>query len=79
MATVATVYSSLEIHTAVEEALAHHRHFGFPVEMAVPRVLVAIQARLERTLDLTDARPPQPRRHARPTPERRLARLQRPR
>ncbi len=46
---VATVYTSLDIHTAVEEALAQHRYFGFRVETALPRVLVAIQARLERT------------------------------
>src|SRR5262245_24918748 len=43
---VATVYTSLEIPTAVEEALAQHRYFGFPVETALPRVLVSIQARL---------------------------------
>jgi RES domain-containing protein len=44
---VATVYTSLEIQTATEEALAHHRYFGFPVEKALPRVMVAIQANLQ--------------------------------
>lgn len=53
---VATVYTSLEIPTAVEEALAHHRYFGFPVETALPRVLVSIQARLQRVLDLGEQR-----------------------
>jgi RES domain-containing protein len=53
---VATVYTSLDIPTAVAEALAHHRYYGFAVETALPRVLVSIQARLQRVLELTDRR-----------------------
>src|SRR5947209_5562080 len=53
---VATVYASLEIQTAVAEALAHHRYYGFAVERALPRVLVSVQARLQRVLKLTDRR-----------------------
>lgn len=53
-ASVATVYTGLDIQTAVEEALAHHRHYGFPVETALPRVLVSIQACLQTVLNLTD-------------------------
>jgi RES domain-containing protein len=50
----ATVYTSLDIQTAVAEALAHHRYYGFAVERALPRVLVSIQVRLQRVLQLTD-------------------------
>jgi filamentous hemagglutinin len=55
-ASVATVYASLTIETAMAEALAHHRYYGFAVEQALPRVLVSIQARLQRVLILTDRR-----------------------
>lgn len=55
-ASVATVYSNLDIQTAVAEALAHHRYYGFAVEKALPRVLVSIQVRLQRVLNLTDRR-----------------------
>jgi RES domain-containing protein len=51
---VATVYTSHDIQTAVAEALAHHRYYGFTVETALPRVLVSIQIRLQRVLKLTD-------------------------
>ena len=54
---VNTVYSSLEIRTAIEESLSQHRYFGFPVETALPRVIISIQVRLHRVLDLTDPRP----------------------
>jgi RES domain-containing protein len=54
---VAAVYSSLEIQTAIEEALSHHRYFGLAVETALPRVLVSIRVRLQRVLDLTNQRP----------------------
>src|SRR6266446_1203069 len=43
---VATVYTSLEIQTATGEALSHHRYFGFPLETALPRVMVAIRVNL---------------------------------
>lgn len=53
---VATVYTSLDIRTATEEALAHHRYFGFPVETALPRVMVSIRINLQRVLNLTDSK-----------------------
>jgi RES domain-containing protein len=49
-----TVYASLEVETAVAEALQHFRHYGLPVSKAMPRVIVAIEAKLERVLDLRD-------------------------
>jgi RES domain-containing protein len=55
-ASVATVYTSLDLHTALAEAFAHHRYYGFAVEKALPRVLVSIQVRLQRVLKLTDRR-----------------------
>jgi RES domain-containing protein len=54
---LATVYTSLEMRTATEEALAYHRYFGFPVEMALPRILVAIRVSLQHVLNLTDQPP----------------------
>jgi RES domain-containing protein len=51
---VATVYTSLDVQTAVVETLAHHRYYGFAVEKALPRVLISVQARLRRVLELTD-------------------------
>jgi RES domain-containing protein len=51
------VYASLEIATATEEALAHHRYFGFPEETALPRVMVAIRTNLQRVLNLADPKP----------------------
>ena len=38
---MATVYMRLDIQTAVAEALAHHRYYGFGVERALPRVLLS--------------------------------------
>lgn len=52
----ATVYLSLTPETATTEALAHHRHFGLPVETALPRVLASVRVSLQRVLDLTDVR-----------------------
>ena len=49
-----TVYASLDVETAVAEALQHFRYYGFPVSRAMPRVIVAIEATLERVLDLRD-------------------------
>jgi RES domain-containing protein len=48
------VYASLDPETALAEALAHCRHYGIPVEHAMPRVFVAIRAELARVLDLND-------------------------
>jgi RES domain-containing protein len=49
-----TVYSSLDVETAVAEALAHFRDYGFPISNAMPRVIVGLEAKLQRVLDLTD-------------------------
>lgn len=51
--TFAAVYGSLDVATAVAEALAHYRRFGIPEADAMPRVLVAIEAHLALALDLT--------------------------
>jgi RES domain-containing protein len=48
------VYASLDVETAVAEALQHFRHYGLSVSQAMPRVIVALEARLERVLDLRD-------------------------
>jgi RES domain-containing protein len=47
------VYASLDPQTALDEALAHFRHFNLPIESAMPRVLVALQIQLGCVLDLT--------------------------
>lgn len=51
--TFAAVYGSLNVATAVAEALAYYRRFGIPEADAMPRVLVAIEAHLALALDLT--------------------------
>jgi RES domain-containing protein len=48
------VYASLDVETAVAEALQHFRYYGLPVSKAMPRVIVALEANLERVLDLGD-------------------------
>jgi RES domain-containing protein len=48
------VYASLNVETAVAEALQHFRYYGLPVSKAMPRVIVALEANLERVLDLGD-------------------------
>jgi RES domain-containing protein len=49
-----TVYASLDPHTALDEVLAHFRHYALPIESAMPRVTVAVRAELSRALDLTN-------------------------
>jgi RES domain-containing protein len=49
-----TVYASLDPHTALDEMLAHFRHYGIPIESAMPRVTVSVRVRLARVLDLND-------------------------
>jgi RES domain-containing protein len=51
-----TVYASLDPHTALDEVLAHFRHYGIPIESAMPRVTVSVRVRLGRVLDLTDGK-----------------------
>ncbi len=48
------VYASLDVETALAEALAHCRYYGFTISKAMPRVLVALDAKIERVLDLRD-------------------------
>src|ERR1700675_2190231 len=49
---IAVIYASLTPETAMAEALAHSRYFGIPVEDAMPRTFVAIEARLQSVVDL---------------------------
>jgi filamentous hemagglutinin len=49
-----TVYASLDPHTSLDEVLAHFRHYGIPIESAMPRVTVSVHVWLGRVLDLTD-------------------------
>jgi RES domain-containing protein len=51
---IAMVYASLIPETAMAETLAHHRYYGIPIEDAMPRVFVAIEARLRFVLDLRE-------------------------
>ncbi|MFN2385632.1 MAG: RES family NAD+ phosphorylase [Thermoanaerobaculia bacterium] len=50
------VYGSSSPETAVAEALATFRHYGIPISDAMPRVVVALEAKLDAVLDLTDPR-----------------------
>ena len=52
-----TVYASLDPHTALEEVLAHFRHYALPIESAMPRVTVAVRVEPSRALDLTNGAP----------------------
>jgi RES domain-containing protein len=49
-----TVYCSLEVETALDEVLAHYRHYKLPLATAMPRVIVALEGRLQQVLDLRD-------------------------
>ena len=51
-----TIYASLDPHTALDEVLAHFRHYGFPIESAMPRVIMSVRVSIARVLDLTDHR-----------------------
>ena len=53
---VAAVYASLTPVTAMAETLAYNRYFGEPIEDAMPRTFVAIRVRLQKVLDLRDAK-----------------------
>jgi RES domain-containing protein len=48
-----TVYASLDVETAIAEAVAYNRRYRIPDHMALPRVLAALEVRLTRVLDLT--------------------------
>jgi RES domain-containing protein len=49
------VYMSREPETALREANEHYRHYKLPLSQATPRVVVAVELKLEKVLDLTDA------------------------
>ena len=49
----AAVYASLSPETALAEALAQFRHYGVPEADALPRVIAALEVRLEALSDLT--------------------------
>jgi RES domain-containing protein len=46
-------YTSASPETALAEALAHVRYYRLPMFIALPRVLVALRADLNRVLNLT--------------------------
>ncbi|MHC4445088.1 MAG: RES family NAD+ phosphorylase [Planctomycetota bacterium] len=48
------VYGSLTPETALAEVLAYYRRAGIPVVEAMPRILVAMEIKLKRVLDLSD-------------------------
>ncbi len=48
------VYLSLEPETATKESLEHFRYYGLPISTALPKVIVAVRVKIERSLDLTD-------------------------
>lgn len=52
----AAVYGALDPETAMAQALAVQRHYGLPVHRAFPRVFLAIECRLKRVVDVTDAK-----------------------
>ncbi len=45
------VYASLTPETAMAETLAHHRYYRIPIEDAMPRTFVALEASLRAVLD----------------------------
>jgi len=47
------VYGSLDPQTALEESMATFRAYGIPQNQARPRVLVAVNLKLQAVLDLT--------------------------
>jgi RES domain-containing protein len=56
MGSFETVYASTMPDTAMDKAFAHHRYFGIPIHRALPRVFVAISAKLSNVLKLTDGK-----------------------
>ncbi len=52
----AAVYGALDPETAMAEALAVQRYYGLPVHGAFPRVFLAVECRLKRVVDVTDAK-----------------------
>jgi RES domain-containing protein len=52
---VRAVYASITPETAIAECLAHFRYYGFRDDAAMPRLIVAIEFRLGKVIDLTNA------------------------
>jgi RES domain-containing protein len=50
----ATVYTSMSDATALEEAKANYRYYGLDPADALPRVLIAVDVKLLKVLDLTE-------------------------
>ena len=48
---IAALHAPLTPESAMAETLAHHRYYGLPVEDAMPRMFVAMEARLRSVLD----------------------------
>jgi RES domain-containing protein len=48
---IAMIYASLTPEIAMAETLAHNRYFGIPIEDAMPRTFVAIEATLSAAID----------------------------
>jgi RES domain-containing protein len=48
---ITAVYASLTPETAMAETLAHNRYYGIPIEDAMPRTFVAMEARLQAVID----------------------------
>ncbi len=51
---IAVVYGSLSPETAMAETLAHNRYYEVPIEDAMPRTFVAIEAKLQNVLDFRE-------------------------
>ncbi len=51
---IAAVYASLTPETAMEESLSHFRYEGIALHAAMPRMFVAIQAKLSKAVDSTE-------------------------
>ena len=47
-----TLYGSMDLKTALEEVLAHHRRQGLPEVEALPLTFVGLRVIVERVLDL---------------------------
>jgi RES domain-containing protein len=50
----ATVYAAYSDETALAEAKANHLYYGLDPADALPRTIVAVDARLSKVIDLTD-------------------------
>lgn len=49
-----TIYASTDPHMALDEVLAHFRHYHLDIATAMPRVIVSVEVHLHRLLYLTD-------------------------